>query len=112
MRRYPSARVFALACVVGSDADRDGLPNVLLEAMACGVPVVSTRVAAIPEAVEDGVNGLLVPPADPEALAEALVRMIRDPELAAALGARARASLEERFELRRCTQPLARLLEA
>ena len=63
--------------------DRDGIPNVLVEAMAAGAPVVATAVSGIPELVEHEVNGLLIPPDDPEALADALLRLHDDPELTA-----------------------------
>ena len=61
--------------------DRDGIPNVLVEAMAAGAPVVATAVSGIPELVEHEVNGLLVAPDDPQALADALLRLHDDPEL-------------------------------
>jgi glycosyltransferase involved in cell wall biosynthesis len=68
--------------------------NVLLEAMATGLPVVATRVGGTPALVEDEANGFLVPPADPPALAKALLRLVEDPDLAARLGAAARATAE------------------
>ena len=77
----PAASVFALACRVAADGDRDGIPNVLVEAMAAGVPVVSTTVSGIPELVSDGVDGLLVAPEDPAALAAALRRLALDDDL-------------------------------
>ncbi len=85
------AGVFALACRVAADGDRDGIPNVLVEAMAAGVPVVSTAVSGIPELVSDGVNGLLVAPEDPDALAAALQRLATDDALRRRLGGAGRA---------------------
>jgi len=79
----------------------EGLGLVFLEAMATGLPVVSTRVSAIPEVVVDGETGLLVPPADDAALADALVRLAREPALRARLGAAGRARVRERFGLER-----------
>ncbi|MGC8874220.1 MAG: glycosyltransferase [Chloroflexia bacterium] len=73
----------------------DGLPNVLLEGMASGVPIVASRVAGIPQVIADGETGLLVPEKDPEALAAAIVRLLRAPELRAHLGQRARRRVEE-----------------
>ncbi len=92
------ASVFALASIYMPDDHFDGIPNVLAEAMAFGKPVVSTRVSGIPELVEDGVSGLLVPEKDPEALASALRRVLTDPELAGRLGAAARPRVRSLFD--------------
>lgn len=96
---YLSASVFVLAPVVMEDGDRDGIPNVLVEAMACGVPVISTRISGIPELIDDGVDGLLVEPHDEEALAAAIQRVLSDPELAARLGLAGRRKVERKFDL-------------
>jgi glycosyltransferase involved in cell wall biosynthesis len=77
----------------------EGLPHALLEAMAAGRAVVATRVGGHAELIEDGVNGLLVPPQDPEALAAALRRLANDPLLAVRLGQAARESIADRFSL-------------
>jgi glycosyltransferase involved in cell wall biosynthesis len=82
--------VFALASRITSSGDRDGLPVSIVEAMAAGLPVVSTSVSAIPEAVGDGSEGFLVPPDDPDALAMALAKLLEDESLRAVLGERAR----------------------
>ena len=92
------AAVFAAPCVVGSDGNRDGLPTVLLEAMALGTPCVATPVTGIPEVVHDDVTGLLVPERDPERLADALERLLDDPALRARLAERARALVEQDFD--------------
>jgi glycosyltransferase involved in cell wall biosynthesis len=110
-REYMSAGAFCLPCrVVGSD--RDGIPNVLVEAMACGAPVVTTNISGIPELVSDGVDGLLVPPADPAALAAAVMRLHRDGALAARLGAAGRATVRDRFDGDRLALRLADLFLA
>ena len=83
---YKTADVFVLPCRVASDGDRDGLPNVIVEAQSQALPVISTAVSAIPELIEDGRTGLLVPAEDVEALSAALGRMIAEPELRLALG--------------------------
>ena len=83
---YRAADLFALPCRISDDGDRDGLPNVLLEAQSQKLACVSTPVSGVPELVDDGVSGVLVPPRDPEALAAALTRLIADPALRARLG--------------------------
>ena len=93
------AEVLALPSVVAADGDRDALPTVVLEAMALGTPVASTRVSGIPEMVEDGVSGLLVEQRDPPALAAALARLLDDPALGQRCAAAARTRVEERFSL-------------
>src|SRR5262249_25946119 len=77
----------------------EGHPLAVLEAMATARPIVATAVGGNGEAIEDGVSGLLVPPADPEALAAAILSVLRDPGLAGRLGGAARRSLEQRFSL-------------
>jgi colanic acid/amylovoran biosynthesis glycosyltransferase len=95
MRR---AAVFACPCIVGQQGDRDGLPTVLLEAMALGTPVVASNVTGIPELVRDGETGLCVAEGDPEALAEALGRMLDDADLRQRLSCGARALIERAFD--------------
>ncbi len=84
---YREADLFVLASKVAKDGDRDGLPNVLIEAQSQRLACVSTSVSAIPELIEQDVSGLLVLPGNPIALAEALECLIRDPEERARLGA-------------------------
>jgi len=85
------------AAVVCVSSRREGYGVVAREAMACGRAVVATRVGGLPDAIEDGVTGLLVPPRDPAALRAALERLLGDPELRARLGAAARRAAAERF---------------
>jgi glycosyltransferase involved in cell wall biosynthesis len=103
---YATASVFALPCVTASDGDRDGIPNVILEAMAMGLPVVSTRHSGIPEVVEDGVTGLLVSPGDVEGLADALATLLDDPERRAELGRAGRRRVASEFDARTNVQRL------
>ena len=91
------ADLFALASRVSAGGDRDGLPNVLMEAQLLGAACVATRVSAIPELVEHEVNGLLAPSRDPTALAVALERAIADPALRARLAEAARRTVTARF---------------
>ncbi|MDP9393448.1 MAG: glycosyltransferase [Actinomycetota bacterium] len=103
------AAVFAAPCVVGNDGNRDGLPTVLLEAMALGTPCVATPVTGIPEAVRDGETGLLVPEGDSVALAGALGRLLDDAGLRVRLAERARLLVEEEFDAARAAVTLRRL---
>jgi glycosyltransferase involved in cell wall biosynthesis len=105
---YCTSTVFTLACRVVDDGDRDGIPNVMMEAMSTGLPVVSTNVSGIPELVQDGLNGILVESESPEALADALLRIIKDPSLAQRLGETGRSTILNRFD----GEDLARQLAA
>ncbi len=109
---YRQADVFVQASVVLADGDRDGIPNTLLEAMASATAVVATDVAGIPEVVVDSENGLLVPPRDPKALADAVLRLADDPRLRARLGNAARGEVLARHDRRQCVQRVSELLAA
>lgn len=98
IERFEAADVFALASRVTDDGDRDGIPNVVAEAMAIGVPVVASAVSGIPEVVVHEDTGLLVPPRDPAALADAIERLLGDLALARRLARAARARLEGCFD--------------
>ncbi len=98
---YRNADLFVLASRIADDGDRDGLPNVLLEALSQRCPVISTSVSAIPELIADGVTGLLVDPQNPDALAASLARLIRAPELRARLAAAGDARVRRDFPLSR-----------
>lgn len=103
-----AADVFVLPCVVAADGDVDGIPVALIEAMACGCPVLSTRVSGIGELLDDGQAGILLDAADPEQLAAALERLIADSDLVAGLSRRGRQRVERDFDLKRETAKLAR----
>jgi glycosyltransferase involved in cell wall biosynthesis len=108
---YTWADVVAAPSVVDRNGDRDGLPNVALEAMACGRPLVVSDVSALGAAVRAAGAGIVVPPRDGDALAAALGRL-RDPELRAELGAAGREYVESHFDLGTCTQRLVEHLES
>ncbi len=91
------AAVLAAPCVIGEDGNRDGLPTVLLEAMALGTPCVSTPVTGIPEAIDDGRTGLLVGEHRPDELASTLARLLDEPALRVRLAREARARIERDF---------------
>jgi glycosyltransferase involved in cell wall biosynthesis len=107
---YTAADLFCLPCRVLDSGDRDGIPNVLMEAMACGLPVVTTDVSGIPELVTDGENGVLVPPESPAALADALQGLARDPDRYRRISDAAMATVRERFDGDRLTEDLLDLL--
>lgn len=106
---YDESTLFALPCQVLDNGDRDGIPNVLAEAMAMKLPVVSTNISGIPEIVQSGVNGILVPPKDATALADAMARVLGDTGLQRRLGEQARATILNVFDSRRNTLDLAEL---
>ena len=98
--------VFCLPCLVGEDGNRDALPTVLLEALASGVPVVSTPVTGIPEILAGGRAGELVPERDPRATADALARLLGDPDRRRALSAAGLAHARENFDQERSARTL------
>ena len=97
--KYKQATLFALPCVVQADGERDGIPNVILEALAMELPVVSTRHSGIPEVIESGENGLLVPPEEVVPLADALMQLLDDPDLRMKLGSKGRAIIMASFSV-------------
>ena len=111
IERYARAAVYVQPSRIAADGDRDGIPNVLLEAMAMGLPVVASNVSGIPELVSSGVNGLLVTPDQPADLADAIVRLLKQPALCADLGCRARQTVTELFDNDINLRLLCQLLE-
>ena len=107
LKHYQKADLFVLGCEVASNGDRDGIPNVLLESMAMGVPVVVTDISAIPELVEDGKTGLLVPPGRPLKLADAMLRLLTDLHLRNRIIAAASQRVTTDFDNRQLIQDLA-----
>jgi glycosyltransferase involved in cell wall biosynthesis len=109
---YANAHVVVVPSVVDSSGDRDGLPNVVLEAMACGRPVLASEVGAISSAVGDGLTGLLVPPGDAAALANRLTWLADHPGEREQMGRLGRVWVERDFELAQCSDNFCRLLES
>lgn len=104
--RVAAADAFVLPCVQTARGEMDGIPVALIEAMGIGVPVVSTPVSGIPELIENGATGFLVPPADSHALADVLQHIANHPEKAAQVGLRGRETVQERFSLSRYVDQL------
>ena len=111
LEHYRKADLFVLGCQVARNGDRDGIPNVLAEAMAMGVPVAATTVSGIPELVQSGINGLLVEPGDPRALADAMLKLLGDSELRAKLIPAGRETVARIFDNRPLIKELARVYE-
>ncbi len=111
IERYARAAVYVQPARIAADGDRDGIPNVLLEAMAMGLPVVATRVSGIPELVDEEVNGVLVEPDDAPALAAAIEGLLRQPARGVAMACRARATVVDGFDNDRNLRLLCELLE-
>lgn len=107
--RFQQADCFVLGCKVAQSGDRDGIPNVLAESMALGVPVIGTRVSGIPELVEHEETGLLVDASKPEELAAALKRIVTDHELRARVIPAARERVKEVFDNRKLITELVKL---
>lgn len=104
------ANLFVLPCRLDEDGDRDGIPNAMLEAMACGLPVISTKVSGIPEVIDSESNGLLVAPNDAESLALAMQRVLDDTNLRENLAQQGRQTVTEKFSWTSNIQTLADLL--
>src|SRR5438046_3243089 len=111
LEKLRSTDIFALASVTDKQGASDVLPTVIIEAMAAARPVVSTRLAGIPESIVHGETGLLVPPGDTMALAQALEQLIQNPELQARYGRAGRARVEQHFRIEHTVAPLLQLLQ-
>jgi glycosyltransferase involved in cell wall biosynthesis len=107
---YACADVLVVPSVEADDGDRDGLPNVVAEAMASGTPVVASDISGIPEVVRDGQTGLLCPPGDAKALSDAVARVLGDAALRRRIVANARALAAERLDCRKNTRRIYELL--
>jgi colanic acid/amylovoran biosynthesis glycosyltransferase len=109
--RLAHATIFALPCVRDADGGMDNLPTVIMEAMAAGLPVISTPLGGIPEMVEHELTGELVPERDPAAICAAMERLISDPERARRLGDRGRQIAREKFSIETSARQLRELFE-
>ncbi len=112
IERVRRAALLATPCVVSEHGNRDGLPTVLLEAMALGTPCISTAVTGIPELVRNGETGLIAEQHDPASLADEIERLLDDPALRVRLAANARRVIEAEFDIHRNTPVLRAIFAA
>jgi glycosyltransferase involved in cell wall biosynthesis len=112
LAHYRAADIFVLPCRIAADGDRDGLPNVLVEAGSQRLPAISTPISGVPELLTDEENALLVAPDNPNELAEALKRAITDPALRARLGNAAETRVRHDFDYHRSIAQLQGLFAA
>jgi glycosyltransferase involved in cell wall biosynthesis len=97
--QYRPSDIFVLASRIDSDGDRDGIPNVLMEAMSQGLPCIATDISGIPELIQDQLNGVIVEPENVAALAQAITELIRSPEKRRILGASGYETVTKRFSM-------------
>ncbi len=109
-RLLERSRMFVLACARADDGAMDNLPTVIMEAMAAGLPVISTDVAAVSEMVVDGETGFIVPEKDSAALARRMACLVDDPELARTMGMKARSRCREMFSVDKTSASLCEIL--
>ena len=110
MTAYEQASLLVAPSVVARDGDRDGLPNVVLEAAAIGVPIVATDAGGLGDLVRDGETGLVARPGDPADLAAKIAAALDDPDAAMARARQARAEVEQRFDAAAQTDKLMEAL--
>ena len=108
-RHFRQADLFVLGCEQAANGDRDGIPNVILESLAMGVPVVATAFSAIPEVIRSAENGLLVTPGHPDAMAAAMRRALEDLPLRRKMIANGLETVQSRFDNRKLVKGLAAL---
>jgi glycosyltransferase involved in cell wall biosynthesis len=111
LEKLQAADIFALASTTDAQGATDIFPTVILEAMASARPVVSTRLAGIPELVVDGETGMLVSPGDSTALAQALEQLVRDPAVRLRFGDTGRQRIEQHFRIQKTVAPLLEMFE-
>ena len=106
---FKSSDLFVLGCEIAENGDRDGIPNVLVESLAMGVPALSPNVSAIPEILIDGKTGMTVPPSQPEYLEKAMLRMLTDEKLRRRLIAGGQQRVKENFDNSQWIEKLAEI---
>ena len=109
MKSFKESDIFVLGCEIAKNGDRDGIPNVLVESLAMGVPALSTKVSAIPEILIDGKTGLTVEPGQPDQLAESIKQLLTDQSLRKRVVTSGRELVAENFDNRIWIRQLARI---
>lgn len=109
LQQFKQSDLFVLGCEIAKNGDRDGIPNVLVESLAMGVPALSTHVSAIPEILIDGETGLTVPPSEPETMATAMERLLADEPLRQRLREGGKKYVRAHFDSSRSTRELAEI---
>ena len=112
LQAYQESELFILPCRIAADGDRDGLPNVFMEAQSQALPVISTPISGIPELIEDGINGRLVEPDNTTALTEAIVDLARNPALRLKMGKAGEKKVHQDFNAENEIDLLLKLLES
>ena len=112
LNQFRACDLFVLACEIAGNGDRDGIPNVLVESLAMGVPALSTRVSAIGEILLHGRTGYTVAPSDPQAMAEAILHLVRDEDLRRSLISSGKAWVAAHFDNRQLLSELAAIFSA
>lgn len=106
---FKKSDLFVLACEIAKSGDRDGIPNVLVESLAMGVPALSTKVSAIPEILLNGKTGITVPPSQPHTMSDAIIRMLKDTDLRQNLITNGRKYVEKEFDNKKWVEKLGEL---
>ena len=112
VRYFGKSDLFVLACEIAKSGDRDGIPNVLVESLAMGVPALSTEVSAVPEILINERTGITVPASEPEAMSDAIIRMVTDKELRHQLITNGRKYVETDFDNKKWVKNLAELFRS
>jgi colanic acid/amylovoran biosynthesis glycosyltransferase len=112
IQHYGASDMFVLACAVSADGDMDGLPVVLVEALAMELPTVSTQVSGVPEIIQDKVTGLCVPPHDSQALADAMAYLMDNPDEARKMSRRGRQLVATQFNRHESARKLLQLWQS
>jgi len=107
LNRFHQSHSYILTCTTGQNGDKDGLPVAMVEALACGLPVITTPMTGNPEVIKDAYNGFLVPFENPEKTAEAMKNLIENKTLYAKLCTQARSSVERSFDIKETVKALA-----